>query len=97
MSALRSPQQDGKRRLIKAAIRDESHGLVLWALGVLLGAVVAFSDVMAAVSTATTAASNVLAGEVGIQNWQELRDFVQRAFDYLPVGLSSADIRNHNP
>ncbi len=43
-------------------IRDGSHGLAMWGLGVLIGALVAFSGVTAAVSTATTAASNVAAG-----------------------------------
>jgi hypothetical protein len=43
-------------------IRDGSHGLAMWGLGVLIGALIAFSGVTAAVSTATTAASNVAAG-----------------------------------
>lgn len=43
-------------------IRDGSHGLAMWGLGVLIGALVAFSGMTAAVSTATTAASNVAAG-----------------------------------
>ena len=43
-------------------IRDGSHGLVMWALAVLLGAFVALTGVSAAVSTATSAASTVAAG-----------------------------------
>ena len=43
-------------------IRDGSHGLAVWGLGVLIGALIAFSGLTAAVSTATTAASNVAAG-----------------------------------
>lgn len=43
-------------------IRDGSHGLVMWAVGVLIGAFIAFSGIGAAVSTATTAASNVVEG-----------------------------------
>lgn len=43
-------------------IRDGSHGLIMWSVGVLLGALIAVSGVTAAVSTATTAASTVAAG-----------------------------------
>lgn len=43
-------------------VRDGSHGLAMWGLGVLLGALVTFSGITAAVSTATNAASNVAAG-----------------------------------
>ncbi len=43
-------------------IRDGSHGLVMWALAVLIGAFVALTGVSAAVSTATSAASTVAAG-----------------------------------
>lgn len=43
-------------------IRDGSHGLVMWGLAVLLGALVAFSGVSAVVSTATGAATTVAAG-----------------------------------
>ncbi|RLP27911.1 hypothetical protein [Mesorhizobium sp. YM1C-6-2] len=43
-------------------IRDGSHGLAVWGLGVLIGALIAFSGLTAAVSTATTAASNMAAG-----------------------------------
>ena len=43
-------------------IRDGSHGLAMWGLGVLVGGFIAFSGMTAAVSTATTAASNVAAG-----------------------------------
>jgi len=45
-------------------IRDGSHGLVMWALGVLLGAVIAFAGVSGAVSTAaqTVGAAGEAAG-----------------------------------
>lgn len=43
-------------------IRDGAHGLTVWGLGVLIGAVIAFSGVSAAVSTATTAATSVVSG-----------------------------------
>jgi hypothetical protein len=43
-------------------IRDGAHGLAMWGVGVLLGALVTFSGITAAVSTATTAASNIAAG-----------------------------------
>ena len=43
-------------------IRDGSHGLIMWAVCVLLGALIAFSGVSAVVATATGAASTVVAG-----------------------------------
>ncbi len=43
-------------------IRDGSHGLTVWALGVLIGAMVALSGIATAVSTATNAASTLVAG-----------------------------------
>lgn len=43
-------------------IRDGSHGVAVWGVGVLIGAVIAFSGISAAVSTATTAATTVAAG-----------------------------------
>ncbi|MDP3898037.1 MAG: hypothetical protein Q8Q62_15315 [Mesorhizobium sp.] len=43
-------------------IRDGSHGLIMWAVGVLLGAAIAISGITAAVSTATTAVTTVAAG-----------------------------------
>lgn len=43
-------------------IRDGSHGLIMWSVGVLLGALIAISGVTAAVSTATNAVSTVAAG-----------------------------------
>lgn len=43
-------------------IRDGSHGLIVWALGVLVGAFLALSGISAAVATATNAASTVAAG-----------------------------------
>lgn len=43
-------------------IRDGSHGLTVWALGVLIGAVVTFSGVATAVSTATNAATTLVSG-----------------------------------
>ena len=45
-------------------IRDGSHGLTVWAIGVLIGATVAFSGVTTAVSTATSAVSSVVSGSV---------------------------------
>ncbi|CAN5440437.1 hypothetical protein BH10PSE7_BH10PSE7_06940 [soil metagenome] len=43
-------------------IRDGSHGLVVWAVGILLGAAIAFSGVSSAISTATSAVSTVAGG-----------------------------------
>lgn len=43
-------------------IRDGSHGLIVWALGVLLSAILALSGVTAAVSTATNAIGTVASG-----------------------------------
>lgn len=42
-------------------IRDGAHGLVVWALGLLIGSVIAFSGVSSALSTATGAATTVAA------------------------------------
>jgi hypothetical protein len=42
-------------------IRDGSHGLIVWGLGVLLSGLLAFSGITAAVSAATSAAGNVAA------------------------------------
>ncbi len=42
-------------------IRDGSHGLVMWAVGVLLGAFIAISGASAVVATATGAATTVVA------------------------------------
>lgn len=43
-------------------IRDGSHGVVVWALGLLIGSAIAFSGVSSAISTATGAATTVAAG-----------------------------------
>jgi hypothetical protein len=43
-------------------IRDGSHGLAVWGVGVLIGAFIAFSGISAAVSTATNAATSVISG-----------------------------------
>jgi hypothetical protein len=43
-------------------IRDGAHGLTVWGLGVLVGAVIAFSGATAAVSTATSAVSTIASG-----------------------------------
>jgi len=43
-------------------IRDGSHGLVVWAVGILLGAMIALSGVSSAISTATSAVSTVAGG-----------------------------------
>jgi len=43
-------------------IRDGSHGLVVWAVGILLGAMIAVSGVSSAISTATSAVSTVAGG-----------------------------------
>lgn len=40
-------------------IRDGAHGLTVWAVGILLGALIAVSGVTSAVTTATTAATTV--------------------------------------
>jgi hypothetical protein len=43
-------------------IRDGSHGLIVWALGTLLGAFIAYSGVSGAASTAAQSASTIAAG-----------------------------------
>lgn len=43
-------------------IRDGAHGLTVWALGLLLGAFLAFSGLTAAISTAANAVSNAAGG-----------------------------------
>ena len=43
-------------------IRDGSHGLIVWAVGILIGAMIALSGISSAISTATSAASTVAAG-----------------------------------
>ena len=83
-------------------IRDGSHGLAMWGLGVLLGALVAFSGLTAAVSTATTAASNVAAGaaSAAVGSADEVVDSGELVVDRLlrgggpaPEGASPADQR----
>jgi len=43
-------------------IRDGSHGLVVWAVGILIGAMIAVSGISSAVSTATSAVTTVAGG-----------------------------------
>ncbi|MBX3582686.1 MAG: hypothetical protein KF810_12390 [Rhizobiaceae bacterium] len=43
-------------------VRDGAHGLAVWGMGVLIGAVIAFSGATAGIATATNAASTVAAG-----------------------------------
>ena len=83
-------------------IRDGSHGLAMWGLGVLLGALVAFSGLTAAVSTATTAASNVAAGAAvaAVGSADKMTDSGELVVDRLlrgggaaPEGASPADQR----
>lgn len=83
-------------------IRDGSHGLAMWGLGVLLGAIVTFSGITAAVSTATTAASNVAAGATAaaVGSADEIADRGELIVDRLlrggpaaPEGASVADQR----
>ena len=73
-------------------IRDGSHGLAVWGVGVLLGALVAFSGVTAAVSTATTAASNVAAGAAAaaVGSADEISDGGQLVVDRLLRGGGDA-------
>jgi hypothetical protein len=83
-------------------IRDGSHGLAMWGLGVLLGALVTFSGITAAVSTATTAASNVATGAAAaaVGSADEMADSSELIVDRLlrggapaPEGTSPADQR----
>jgi polyhydroxyalkanoate synthesis regulator phasin len=66
-------------------IRDGSHGLAVWGVGVLIGALIAFSGVSAAVSTATTAASNAAAGvaAAAVGSADDLADRGQLVVDRL--------------
>ena len=43
-------------------IRDGSHGLIVWGLGILVGGLIALSGIGSAVSTATSAAGTAVAG-----------------------------------
>jgi len=82
-------------------IRDGSHGLAMWGLGVLIGALIAFSGVTAAVSTATTAASNVAAGAAAaaVGSADEMAGSGELIVDRLlrggaaPAGANPADQR----
>jgi hypothetical protein len=83
-------------------IRDGSHGLTLWAMGVLIGAAVAFSGATAAVSTATIAASNMAstvagsaaAGAVGASDDGEMIvDRLLRGGAAAPDAASAAEQR----
>jgi hypothetical protein len=69
-------------------IRDGSHGLTMWGLGVLIGAFIAVSGVTAAVSTATTAVSSVAAGAAAgaMSSADELADEGQLMIDRLLRG-----------
>ena len=83
-------------------IRDGSHGLAMWGLGVLIGALIAFSGVTAAVSTATTAASNVAAGAAAaavgsademVGSGELIVDRLLRGGAAAPSGANPADQR----
>lgn len=82
-------------------IRDGSHGLAMWGVGVLLGALVTFSGITAAVSTATTASSNVAAGAAAAAgSADEMADSSQLIVDRLlrggaavPEGTNAANQR----
>jgi hypothetical protein len=73
-------------------IRDGSHGLAMWGVGVLLGALVTFSGITAAVSTATTAASNVAGGAAAaaVGSADEMADSGQLIVDRLLRGGAAA-------
>ena len=73
-------------------IRDGSHGLAVWGVGVLLGALIAFSGITAAVSTATTAASNVAAGAAAaaVGSADEMADSGEMIVDRLLRGGAAA-------
>ena len=73
-------------------IRDGSHGLAMWGVGVLLGALVAFSGISAAVSTATTAASNVAGGAAAaaVGSADEMAGSGQMIVDRLLRGNAAA-------
>jgi hypothetical protein len=73
-------------------IRDGSHGLAVWGVGVLLGALIAFSGITAAVSTATTAASNVAAGAAAaaVGSADEMVDSGEMIVDRLLRGGAAA-------
>lgn len=79
-------------------IRDGSHGLAMWGLGVLIGALIAFSGVTAAISTATTAASNVAAGAAAaaVGSADEAVDGSELVVDRLLRGGATAPA-NANP
>jgi hypothetical protein len=64
-------------------IRDGSHGLIVWALGALLGAFIAVSGVSGAASTAATSMSTIAAGAASGAGTAEGEDPLSGAYDLL--------------
>jgi len=62
----RMRRRHGDATEYESDIRDGSHGLVVWALGVLLGALIAISGVSSAVSTATQAVATAGGAAAGV-------------------------------
>ena len=62
----RMRRRHGDATEYESDIRDGSHGLVVWALGVLLGALIAVSGVSSAVSTATQAVATAGGAAAGV-------------------------------
>lgn len=80
-------------------IRDGSHGLAVWGLGVLFSAFVAFTGATAAVSTATVAASNVAgsAAAAAVDSADEMAESGQLMVDRLLRGGAAAPPEGANP
>jgi hypothetical protein len=64
-------------------IRDGSHGLIVWALGALLGAFIAVSGISGAASTAATSMSTIAAGAASGAGTAEGEDPLSGAYDLL--------------
>ena len=62
----RMRRRHGDATEYESDIRDGSHGLIVWALGVLLGALIAVSGVSGAVSTATQAVATAGGAAAGV-------------------------------
>ena len=62
----RMRRRHGDASEYESDIRDGSHGLIVWAVGVLLGAMIAVSGVSSAVSTATQAAATTGGAAAGV-------------------------------
>ena len=76
-------------------IRDGSHGLIVWALGALLGAFIAVSGISGAASTAATSMSTIAAGAASGAGTAEGEDPLSGAYDLLVDRFLRSETRRH--